>query len=83
MIKQPVKSSPCMFNVVLLFDEHDVQCERILGGGAFEYYPQSNCGLLTYFAVNPKIKGKGLGRVLVAEVLHNLTAASRDGNMLI
>lgn len=31
--------------------------EAVLGGVAFEYYPQSRCGLLTYIAIDPAARG--------------------------
>jgi hypothetical protein len=30
----------------------------MIGGSACEYYPKSNCGLLTYFAVKPEFRRK-------------------------
>ena len=67
------------FNVILLFDREDVEHQSILGGAVCEYYPGSNCGLLTYFAVNPNVKGRGLGRILVREVLAILHADAASG----
>ena len=37
----------------------------IAGGIAFERYPETGCGLLTYMVVAPHARGRGLGRQLV------------------
>jgi len=65
------------FNLhILLVQDKDAtdDASRLMGGCACEYYPQSNCGLLTYFAVDPKYRNKGIGRYLVDNVLTTLNA---------
>lgn len=37
----------------------------VLGIAACEYYAHSNCGLLSYIAVQPELRGGGLSRVLL------------------
>ena len=44
-------------NVILLFAADDAEHKDILGGIVLEYYPASNCGLLSYIAVSPMHKG--------------------------
>lgn len=40
--------------------------EAVLGGIAYEYYRDSACGLLTYVAVDPRRRGNGIARKLLA-----------------
>lgn len=42
---------------------------KIIGGSACEYYPKSNCGLLTYFAVRPEWQRR---------YVHHLNALAAD-----
>lgn len=41
-----------------------VDGDRILGGIAFELYPRSGCGLVTYVVVAPEARRGGLGKTL-------------------
>jgi len=71
-------------HVLLVINKDAIdEASRLMGGCACEYYPQSNCGLLTYFAVDPKFRNKGIGRYLVSNVLTTLNgdavAAGREG----
>ena len=50
--------------------------EAVLGGVAFEYYPQSRCGLLTYIAIDPAARGHGLARPLAERALAGLRDAA-------
>lgn len=50
--------------------------EAVLGGVAFEYYPQSRCGLLTYIAIDPAARGHGLARPLAERALSGLREAA-------
>ena len=67
--EQLEKQDKAVFNlhVLIVFEKGDkdkyarsnpllcsCKCRKILGGSACEYYPNSNCGLLTYFAVRPE-----------------------------
>jgi GNAT superfamily N-acetyltransferase len=40
---------------------------EILGGIAFEHYPASGCGLVTYMVISPAVRRQGLGRRLQRE----------------
>lgn len=51
----------------------------ILGGCACEYYPVSNCGLLTYIAVDPKHRSKGISGQIVQNVLTTLNGDAIKG----
>ena len=44
-----------------------VDDQGIAGGIAFERYPQTRCGLLTYMVVAPRARGQGVGKRLVAD----------------
>lgn len=49
-----------------------------LGGGiTFEYYPSTNCGLLTYLIVHRSSRGQGLASVLVERAVHLLQQTAR------
>lgn len=43
----------------------DPERDTILGGVAFEHYPRSGCGLVTYMVVAPAARGQGLGEHLL------------------
>lgn len=45
----------------------------IWGGHLFEFHPRSSCGFLTYLAVKPDVRGKGLGRFLLDTAMKILT----------
>jgi GNAT superfamily N-acetyltransferase len=48
---------------------------EIVGGIAFERYPRSGCGLITYMAIAPAAQRQGLGRRLQREAAMALFAA--------
>jgi GNAT superfamily N-acetyltransferase len=48
---------------------------EILGGIAFERYPRSGCGLVTYMVIAPAARRHGLGRRLQREAAMSLFAA--------
>jgi len=68
--EQLEKQDKAVFNlhVLIVFEKGDKD-RKIIGGSACEYYPQSNSGLLTYFAVRPEWQRRGVGRFLVTNVL--------------
>eukprot|EP01132_Coremiostelium_polycephalum_P009208 gene9208-11284_t len=41
----------------------------IIGGLVFEYYPETNCALVTYLVVNQRWSGKGIGTDLIIRTL--------------
>jgi GNAT superfamily N-acetyltransferase len=49
--------------------------DRIAGGIAYELYPESRCGLVTYNVVAPEARGGGLGRRLLEGATAELYAA--------
>ena len=65
-IFKKVQSNYKLF-VTLLLEDQD-----IIGGCVFEFYPKSKCGLLTYIAIKPQHRNKGLSRILVDEALNQL-----------
>lgn len=56
-------------HVLLVFERSDSKRERIVAGTACEYYPKSNCGLMTYTAVNPAWQKRGIGSFMIGHVL--------------
>jgi GNAT superfamily N-acetyltransferase len=48
---------------------------ELVGGIAYERYPRSGCGLVTYMVVSPQVRRQGLGRRLQGEAVHALVAA--------
>ncbi|MDX2091585.1 MAG: GNAT family N-acetyltransferase [Kofleriaceae bacterium] len=48
---------------------------RVIGGIAFEHYPASGCGLLTYLVVAPPARALGIGRALLEDAVHALHGA--------
>ncbi|HET6568725.1 MAG TPA: GNAT family N-acetyltransferase [Rhodothermales bacterium] len=47
---------------------------EVVGGAAYEYYPMSECGLLTFLFVRSAYRGRGIARGLVARVHRRLTS---------
>lgn len=56
--------------------------DAILGGATIEHYRKGDCGLLTYIAVRPERRDKGLGRALVAEARRRLEEWAGPGALL-
>jgi GNAT superfamily N-acetyltransferase len=54
---------------------HDRARRVILGGIAFERYPRSDCGLVTYMVIAPAARRQGLGRRLQREAALAMYAA--------
>jgi ribosomal protein S18 acetylase RimI-like enzyme len=50
----------------------DAAMPRVIAGLAFEYYRDSNCGLLTYLVVDTAHRGQGLARRLADEAVATL-----------
>jgi len=48
---------------------------QILGGIAFERYPRSGCGLVTYMAIAPAAQRQGLGKRLQRDAARTMFAA--------
>lgn len=48
--------------------------DAILAGIAYEHYPRSGCGLVTYLVVAPEARGQGLGERLLREATQELYA---------
>ena len=53
----------------------DPSRREILGGIAFEHYPRSGCGLVTYMVIAPIARRQGLGKRLQADAAAALFAA--------
>ncbi|HEU0037566.1 MAG TPA: GNAT family N-acetyltransferase [Kofleriaceae bacterium] len=52
-----------------------VDADDIAGGIAYEHYPRSGCGLVTYLVIAPAMRGRGLGRQLLGDAAIELHAA--------
>jgi GNAT superfamily N-acetyltransferase len=48
--------------------------DDILGGIAFELYPKSRCGLMTYLVVAPHVRNRGLGEQMFRDAAAELRA---------
>lgn len=57
--------------------------ERVAGAVAFEYYPDSRCGLITFVFVDPLHRRRGLARSLLKEAEKRLLEASQGGTRFI
>jgi GNAT superfamily N-acetyltransferase len=51
---------------------HDPARRDVLGGVAYERYPQSGCGLVTYMVIAPPARRQGLGRRLQGDAVRAL-----------
>lgn len=49
-------------HLVIIMDKSE-----IVGGHYSELYPKSGCGLLSYFVVNEKYRGQGIGSFLIQD----------------
>jgi hypothetical protein len=63
--------------VVAVSQERNNPSSTVLGGVVFEFYRHSNCGLLTYLAVEPVFRQHGLGKELVTLAINILNADAR------
>jgi len=76
-------ASPYVLHVIVVLVHEDEPASKrddereIAGMVVCEYYPKSNCGLLTYIAVATSMQQKGLGRLLVDSVLRSLSADAK------
>jgi GNAT superfamily N-acetyltransferase len=52
--------------------------DRVLGGVCVEHYRTSQCGLVTYIAVERQHRGAGVARALMRAAVDRLAAAARD-----
>lgn len=57
-----------------LFVRVVVERDEILGGIAYELYPQSGCGLVTYMVIAPAARRAGLGKRLLFDAAKELIA---------
>lgn len=69
-LKRSTNTPPYTLHVLLL---HDEISGKLMAGCAFEFYPKSCCGLLTYIAVQEQFQGRGLGKQLVEAASRELT----------
>ncbi len=80
---RPESPEPVFHVVLATRTEDGAVPEVVVGGIVFEYYQQSQCGLLTYVVVAPSRRGQGLGRMLLTKagaILSN--DAQQDGAVL-
>lgn len=59
------KSSPPLSEIVLSGYRLGEADPVIVGGQGVEYYPESQCGLLTYLVIAPEFRGRGMAKPLV------------------
>lgn len=62
-----LSTEPYKLHITLLVDS----C-KILAGCCYEYYPKSDCCLLTYIVVDDGCKGMGLSKTLIIEMLQQI-----------
>jgi GNAT superfamily N-acetyltransferase len=70
----PASPQPSM-HLVLALDPQ--QFDTVLGGIAFEFYRESGCALITYIAVDPASRSKGIARKLGSAALDELGAITQ------
>ncbi len=56
--------------------------DGVAGFIACEYYPRSRCGLISYVAVEPGMRGRGLSRALLDRAIATLRADAEPGGGL-
>jgi monoamine oxidase len=69
----------CTLNVIVVFDQRDVERKNLLGGIVFEYYYPSNTVLITYLVISAQSRGQGTGVYLGMKawvVMRKLCAAA-------
>ena len=65
-------------HLLIALDTQAQTTPAVRGGIVFEYYPASRCGLLTYLAVKPVGRRRGLGRRLVKAATELLKQDAED-----
>ena len=55
---------------------------RVVGGATVEHYRTADCGLLTYIAVDPALRGTGAGKRMVKEAHAALEGMAGKGRLL-
>lgn len=62
--------------ILIIEDRDNHENKNIIGGISCEYYPKSNCALMTYIAVNPLFRQYGFAKILVSHVLDSMNYES-------
>ena len=65
-------------HLLIALDTQAQTMPAVRGGIVFEYYPASRCGLLTYLAVDPGWRRRGLARRLVNAAIESLKQDAED-----
>jgi GNAT superfamily N-acetyltransferase len=60
-------------HVILCLDDTE-----LCGGVACEYYPKSQCGLVTYIVTDPQYRSRGIARKLISAAIDALEQESRS-----
>jgi len=79
LLESPKSEDQFNLHILLALQKDGAEKKTILGGCACEYYPQSNCGLLTYIAVDPAHRSKGISGHIVQQVLSTLNGDAVKG----
>jgi len=77
--EENLRSNSSKYTLHVIMAMESIASNTILGGVAVEFYPESQCGLLTYIVTNPVVRGKGVSKQLVGEALRLMNAEATGG----
>jgi GNAT superfamily N-acetyltransferase len=64
-------------HIAVVAETETRQCIQCIGGALFSYLPAVNCGYGSYLVVVPNLRGRGLGSLLLKEMMRRLDEEAR------
>jgi len=83
-LKTSAEANSSVFEVLLFFDKAKYAKttplirREILGGSVVEFFPESKCGLLSYFVVSTKERGRGLAKQIIKASVATLQSLAKE-----